>query len=34
MFEGPWIFRQMGVMLKPYDGIIDPKSVLMDRIHA
>jgi hypothetical protein len=33
MLEGPWIFRQMGVMLEPY-GIAGPKSVVLDRIHV
>ncbi|KAM0899177.1 hypothetical protein ACQ4PT_021475 [Festuca glaucescens] len=34
MLEGPWIFCQQGVMLEPYDGIADPKSVVLSRIHA
>jgi hypothetical protein len=34
MNEGPWIFRQQGVMLEKYDGIEDPKSVALNRIHA
>jgi hypothetical protein len=34
MLEGPWIFRQMGVMIEPYDGIADPSSVILNRIHA
>ncbi|XP_051201869.1 uncharacterized protein [Lolium perenne] len=34
MLEGPWIFHQQGVMLEPYDGIADPKSVVLNRIHA
>jgi hypothetical protein len=34
MNEGPWIFRQQGVMLEPYDGIADPKTVSLNRIHA
>jgi hypothetical protein len=34
MLEGPWIFRQQGVLLEPYDGIADPKTVILDRMHA
>jgi hypothetical protein len=34
MLEGPWIFRQMGVMIEPYDGLDDPKSVVLNRIHV
>jgi ribonuclease HI len=25
LLEGPWIFRQMGVMIEPYDGLVDPE---------
>jgi hypothetical protein len=32
MLEGPWIFRQMGVMLEPYDGIADPFAVALNHI--
>ncbi|KAM0881221.1 hypothetical protein ACQ4PT_033100 [Festuca glaucescens] len=32
LHEGPWIFRQLGVLLEPYDGIADPNSVELDRI--
>jgi hypothetical protein len=34
MNDGPWIFRQMGVMLEPYDGIADPRMVVLDRMHV
>jgi hypothetical protein len=34
MYDGLWIFRQLGVMLELYDGIADPKSVVLDRIYA
>jgi hypothetical protein len=34
MNDGLWIFRQIGVMLEPYDGIADPKTVVLNRIHA
>jgi hypothetical protein len=34
MNEGPWIFRQLGVMLEPYDGIMDPSSIVLHHIHA
>jgi hypothetical protein len=34
MFEGPWIFRQLGVLLEPYDRIMDPQSVTLDRMYA
>ncbi|KAM0864489.1 hypothetical protein ACQ4PT_043888 [Festuca glaucescens] len=34
MLDGPWIFRQQGVLLEPYDGIVDPNSVKLTRIHA
>jgi hypothetical protein len=34
MEEGPWIFRQQGVMLEPYDGIADPTSITLNRIYA
>ncbi|KAM0923275.1 hypothetical protein ACQ4PT_005595 [Festuca glaucescens] len=34
LLEGPWIFRQMGVMIAPYDGIADPESVMLNRIHV
>jgi hypothetical protein len=33
MFEGPWIFRQLGVLLEPYDGIMDPQSVTLDQMY-
>jgi hypothetical protein len=33
MQEGSWIFRHMGVMLQPYDGIADPSSIILNRIH-
>jgi hypothetical protein len=34
MNDGPWIFRQMGVMVEPYDGVADPASVVLNRLHA
>jgi hypothetical protein len=34
MNDGPWIFRQMGVMLEPYDGMADPCSVVLESIHC
>ncbi|KAK1613829.1 hypothetical protein QYE76_019346 [Lolium multiflorum] len=34
MQDGPWIFRQQGVLLEPYDGIADPKSIKLNRLHA
>ena len=34
LLEGPSIFRQQGVLLEPYDGIADPKLVILDRMHA
>jgi hypothetical protein len=34
MLEGPWIFCQMGVILEPYDVIVDPKSLNLHRIHV
>ncbi|KAK1574786.1 hypothetical protein QYE76_017384 [Lolium multiflorum] len=32
MLEGPWLFRQMGVMLEPYDGMADPLAVTLNHI--
>jgi hypothetical protein len=34
MYEGPWIFRQMCVLLEPYDGMADPATIKLDRMHA
>ncbi|KAM0882636.1 hypothetical protein ACQ4PT_032152 [Festuca glaucescens] len=34
MLDGPWIFRQQGVLLEPYDRIADPNSVKLTCIHA
>jgi hypothetical protein len=34
ILEGPWIFWQMGVMIEPYDGIADPNSVVLNRLHV
>jgi hypothetical protein len=32
--EGPWIFRQMGVMIEPYDRIADLSSATLDQNHV
>jgi len=34
MEEGPWLFRNHGVMLKPYDGMANPRSVVLNQIHV
>ncbi|KAM0917872.1 hypothetical protein ACQ4PT_009283 [Festuca glaucescens] len=34
MHDGPWIFRQVGVLIEPYDGIADPSSVVLDHINV
>jgi hypothetical protein len=34
MNDGPWIFRQLGVLIEPYDGIVDPSSVVLDHINV
>jgi hypothetical protein len=34
MNDGPWIFRQMGVTVEPYDGVADPTTVVLNRLHA
>jgi hypothetical protein len=34
MNDGPWIFRQQGVMVEPYDGVADPNTVVLNRLHA
>jgi hypothetical protein len=34
MEDGPWIFRQQGVMLEPYDGIADPTSITLNHIYT
>jgi hypothetical protein len=33
MNEGLWIFRQLGVILEPYDGIADPSSIVLETPH-
>ncbi|XBI82374.1 hypothetical protein VPH35_091074 [Triticum aestivum] len=30
--ESPWMFRDMGLIIEPYDGIADPTSVVLDRL--
>jgi hypothetical protein len=34
MNDGPWIFRQQGVIVEPYDGVADPNTVVLNRLHA
>jgi hypothetical protein len=30
MYDGPWTFRKLGVLIESDDGIVDPSSVVLD----